>query len=265
MNKTVRENMLLFSKERVNGLYRYRLYFTPLSSLRDETPRVFRLLVRTPFSFGKLELGRVYTLTYNKLHILSFEPKETFNLQEEDFGKLLQTRDLKFMDKKTSAVLRSVDKQQAAKDRYYSFEEMREIINYKQDFLTTVATGTVSAAVTGLALLLPFFLYVLMLYLIIQSNIGMSGFNSKALVLPILGIGALPATLFAMSLLFALGELALLRIDFTKWNLIKKYTLSWGGIRKSFFFEERDIRYLKKFGLYAGIALGVTLLLALIV
>lgn len=265
MNKTVRENMLLFSKERVNGLYRYRLYFTPLSSLRDEAPRVFRLLVRTPFSFAKFELGRVYTLAYTKLHILSFKPKETFNLQEEDFGKLLHIRDLKFMDKKTSAVLRGADDQQTYKDRYYSFEEMREIINYKQDFLTSVATGTVSAVVTGLALLLPFLLYVLMLYLIIQSQLGMAGFNSKALLLPILGIGALPTTLFAMSLLFALGEFVLLRIDFTKWNLVKKYTLSWGGIRKSFFFEERDIRYMKKFGLYAGIAFAVALLLALIV
>lgn len=265
MKKTERENMLLFSKERFAGLYRYRLYFTPISSLRDETPRVFRLLVRTPFSFNKFEIGRVYKLTYSNVHILSYEPKETFNLQEDDFQKLLQTRDFKFMDKKTSAVLRSADEPETSKDRYYSYEEMREIINYKQDFLTSVATGTVSAVLTGAALLLPFGLYALMLYLILRGQMDLSGFTSKSLVLPIMGIGALPVTLFCMSALYALSELALLRIEFTKWNLLKKYTLSWGGIRKSFFFEESDIRYLKKFGLISGIALAVTILLALIV
>ncbi|MFA5675499.1 MAG: hypothetical protein WDA65_03160 [Christensenellales bacterium] len=264
MNKTERENMLLFSKERFAGLYRYRLYFTSISSLRDETPRVFRLLVKTPFSFNKFEIGRVYKLTYVNVHIHSFEPNETFNLQEDDFSKLLQTRDFKFMDKKTSAVLRNVDEPKA-KDRYYSYEEMRDIINYKQDLLTAVATGTVSAVITGAALLIPFGLYALMLYLIISGQMSMAGYTSKSLALPIMGIGALPAVLFCMSALYALSELVLLRIDFTKWNLLKKYTLSWGGIRKSFYFEESDIRYLKKFGLISGVVFAVTLLLALIV
>jgi len=70
MKKTERENMLLFSKELVAGLHRYRLYFTTLSSLRDETPRVFRLLVRTPFAFNRFELGRVYTLVQQYLYTL---------------------------------------------------------------------------------------------------------------------------------------------------------------------------------------------------
>ncbi len=265
MNKTERDNMLLFSKERVAGLYRYRLYFTPVSSLRDETPRVFRLLVRTPFAFNKFEIGRVYKLAYNNVNILSFTPTSEFNLQEEDFVRLLETRDIKFMDKKTSAALRQFDEPHTLKDRYYTFEELKQIVNFKQDFLTTVAVTTFSGALTGLALLLPFGLYSLMLYLLIKGQLAIPGFSSKALALPIMGIGALPVTLFIMSVLFALSELALLRIDFTKWNLIKKYTLSWGGIRKSIFFELSDIRYLKKFGLVAGIALVVSILLALIV
>jgi hypothetical protein len=265
MNKTERDNMLLFSKERVAGLYRYRLYFTPVSSLRDETPRVFRLLVRSPFAFNKFEVGRVYKLSYSNVHILSFEPKDEFKLQEEDYVRLLETRDIKFMDKKTSAALRQIDQPLFSKDRYYSFDELRQIVNYKQDFLTSVAVTTFSGALTGLALLLPFGLYVLLLRLIIGGQLAIQGFSSKSLVLPILGIGALPATIYIMSILFALSELALLRIDFTKWNLIKKYTLSWGGIRKSIFFELSDIHYFKKFGIGAGIALVVSILLALIV
>ncbi len=265
MKKTERENMLLFSKESAAGLHRYRLYFTPLSSLRDETPRVFRLLVRTPFSFSRFELGRVYTLTYSNVYILSSTPKEEFNLQEEDFTKLLQTRDLKFMDKKTSAVLRSVDKPYFAKDRYYSFNEMKEIVNYRPDILTRVAMTTFSGALTGIALLGPFCLYAWMLYLLIRGQLGLVGFSTRSLAMPIMGIGALPATLFVMSLLFALSELALLRIDFTKGNILKKYTLAWGGIRKSLFFETGDIRYIKKFGIASGIALAVAVLLSLLV
>lgn len=265
MKKTVRENMLLFSKESVAGLHRYRLYFTPISSLRDESPRVFRLLVRTPFSFSRFELGRVYTLTYNNVYIFSSEAKEEFNLQEEDFTKLLQTRDLKFMDKKTSAALRSVDKPYFAKDRYYSFAEMKEIVNYRPDVLTRVAITTFSTVLTGVALLGPFCLYAWMLYLLIRGQMNLAGFSSRSLALPIMGIGALPAALFIMSVLFALSELALLRIDFTKGNILKKYTLAWGGIRKSIFFEVSDVRYIKKFGIAAGVALAVSILLALLV
>jgi len=265
MNKTERDSMLLFSKERVTGMYRYRLYFTPVSSLRNETPRVFRLLVRSPFAFNKFEIGRVYKLCYSNVHILSYEPKDEFNLQEEDYVRLLETRDIKFIDKKTSAALRQIDQPLFSKDRYYSFDELKQIVNYKQDFLTSVAVTAFSGALSGLALLLPFGLYALMLRIIIGGQLTMAGFSSKSLVLPVLGIGALPATIFIMSILFAISELALLRIDFTKWNLIKKYTLSWGGIRKSIFFELSDIRYLKKFGIAAGAALAVSMLLALIV
>ncbi|MDD5017705.1 MAG: hypothetical protein PHO15_06370 [Eubacteriales bacterium] len=265
MKKTEHENMLLFSKERAYGPNRYRLYFTAISSLKDESPRVFRLLVRTPFSFAKFEIGRVYTLAYSKLHILKFEPKEEFNLQEEHFTKLLQSRDLKFIDKKTSAMLRAMDKPAFSKDRYYSFNETKEILNYRPDFLMNIAVSAFSAVVSGLAFLIPFCAYALMLYWLIKGQLGMVGFDSKALVLPIMGIGALPAALFSMSVLYVLCEFVLLRINFTKWSVLKKYTLVWGGIRKSFFFEIGDILYFKKFGIVSGAVIGVAIILSLIV
>ena len=265
MKKTVRENMLLFSKEKAYGTNRYRLYFTPISSLKDETPRVFRLLLWTPFSFAKFDVGRVYTLTYSKFHILDFQPKEEFNLSEEHYTKLLQTRDLKFMDKKTSAILRAMDQPTFSKDRYYSFNETKEIVNYRPDFLMNVAVGAFSAVISGLAFLIPFCAYAVMLIMLISGQSALVGFSSKSLVLPIMGIGALPVTMFLMSILFVLSEFLLMRIDFTKWSVLKKYTLVWGGIRKSFFFEVRDIRYLKKFGIVSGTVLAVTVLLSLIV
>ena len=265
MKKTERENMLLFSKERVNGPNRYRLYFTPISSLKDETPRVFRLLVRTPFSFNKFEIGRIYTLAYAKIHILSYQPKEEFNLQEEDYTRLLQTRDLKFIDKKTSATLRSMEKPYFSKDRYYSFIETKEIVNYRPDFLTRVAITTFSGTMYGLAFLIPFCIYVYTLFLLIKGQLGLVGFSSKSLVMPIMGIGTLPITMFLMSVLFVLSEFALLRIDFTRWSILKKYTLVWGGIRKSLFFEISDIIYLKKFGIVSGAVLAVAIIISLIV
>ena len=265
MKKTERENMLLFSKERVAGPNRYRLYFTPISSLKDETPRVFRLLVRTPFSFNTFEIGKIYTLTYSKVHIIEQHASEEFNLSEEDYTKLLQTRDLKFMDKKTSAVLRSRETPSFSSDRYYSFRETKEIINFKPDFLTSVAVKTFSFVLSGLAFLIPFCIYTYMLYLLISSQLGIEGFSSKALVLPIMGIGALPITMFSMLVLFSLSEFALLRIDFTRWSVLKNYTLAWGGIRKSFFFEISDRQYLSKFGIISAAALGVSIIISLIV
>ncbi|MGI5848836.1 MAG: hypothetical protein ACOX8Q_02000 [Christensenellales bacterium] len=265
MKKTERDNMLLFSKERVTGMSRYRLYFTPISSLKDETPRVFRLLVRTPFSFNKFEIGRIYTLVYSKLHILGYQPKEEYDLSEEQFTKLLQTRDLKFMDKKMSARLRAMDRPYFLKDRYYSFRETKQIVNQRPDFLTTVAVSTFTAVISGVAFLIPFCAYILILYLLIQGQLNIAGFSSHALILPIMGIGALPITMFIMSILYALSEFALLRIDFTKGSILKKHTLAWGGIRKSFFFEITDIQYLLKFGIASGAILVAAIIVSLFV
>ena len=263
MKKTVRENMLLFSKERINNPNRYRLYFTTLSCVGDETPRVFRLLVRTPFSFNKFEIGKVYTLTYNKVHISEFVPGEQFNLMESHFATLMQTRDLKFMDKKTSAALRSLEHARSSKDRYYSFEETREIINYSPDLLSRFAVGVFTFFLSGIAFLIPFLMYAFMLYLLIKGQLNLAGYTSKALVLPILGIGALPITVFIMSTLYMASELALMRIDFTKWSILKRYTLAWGGMRKSIFMEISDFKYLRKFGIVAASVLVVAIVAAL--
>ncbi len=265
MKKTERDNMLLFSKERVAGTSRYRLYFTPVSSLRDETPRVFRLVVRTPFTFNKFEIGRIYTLVYSKVHITKLDPHEEFNLSEEDYARLLQTRDLKFMDKKTSATLRSLERPLFSRDRYYSFRETKEIVNFKPDFLTHVAVSTFSFAISALSFLIPFCLYALMLYFMIGGQLASDGFSSKALAIPVMGIGALPAVMFCMLVLFTLSEFALLRVDFTRWSVLKNYTLAWGGIRKSVFYEISDVQYIKKFGKAAGISLAVCVIIALIV
>ena len=265
MKQTQRENMLLFSKEISAGVNRYRLYFTPISSLKDETPRVFRLTVRLPFAFSRFEVGRLYTLNYSGVRIRSFEAKETFNLQEEDFSRLLQARDLKFMDKKTSAALRSADTPHFEKDRYYSFTETKQIVNYRPDFLTRVAISTFVTVVSGVAFFVPFGLYALMLYLLIRGQLALEGFSSKTLVLPIMGIGALPVLMLAMSVLFGFAELTLLRIDFTKWTVLRRYTLAWGGIRKSFFFEVSDMQYYKKFAIFAAAALALAVLLSLVV
>jgi hypothetical protein len=265
MKKTERENMLLFSKERVAGLHRYRLYFTPMSSLKDETPRVFRLLVRLPFAFDRYELGRIYTLQYSGIYILKSEPKETFNLQEEDYTRLLHIRDVKFMDKRTSAALRATEPPVFSKDRYYSFEETRDIVNYRPDFLTEFAISAFSWILIGIGLLLPLGLYVWMLVLLGKAANAASGFSPDALALPLMGLGALPATMFLMTLLFTLAELALLRIDFTRWHILKRYTLAWGGIRRSIYLEHGDIRYLKKFGIIAGIVLAVFILICIII
>ncbi len=264
MKKTERENMLLFSKERVAGLHRYRLYFTPVSSLRDDTPRVFRLLVRLPFAFDRYELGRIYTLQYSGIHILKAEPKETFSLQEEDYIRLLHIRDLKFMDKRTSAALRS-EPPVFSKDSYYSFEETRDMVNYRPDFLTEVAISAFSGVLIALSLLLPLGLYVWMLHLLARGSNAISGYSSSALALPLMGLGALPATMFLMTLLFALAELALLHIDFTRWHILKRYTLAWGGMRRSIYLERSDIRYLKKFGIIAGSVLVFFILICIII
>ncbi len=264
MKETVRENMLLFSKERVVGLQCYRLYFTPVSSLKDDTPRIFRLLVPLPWVFARFELGRIYTLHYNGIYIRSFEPRETFSLQEEDYIRLLHIRDVKFMDKRTSAALRAAEQADKSQDQHYSFEETRAIVNHRPDFLSSVAISGFSSIMIALALLVPLGLYILMIFLLARAQGTLVGSTPRSLVLPLMGLGALPAVMFLMSLLYSLTEVVLLRIEFTRWHLLKKYTLAWGGIRRSIYFEPGDARYYRKFGLIAGATLFVFLIICLI-
>lgn len=264
MKKTQHDNLLLFSKERAAGSNRYRLYFAPVSSLSNETPRIFRLLVRTPFSFNRFEIGRIYSLVYSNVHILEQRQGEEMNLSEDCYTKLLQTRDMKFIDKKISAELRSMEAPGFSKDRYYTFRETKGILNFKPDPLTATAVSAFTLIISGLSFLIPFCAYAFVLYLIINGQLATSGFSESVLTVPIIGIGALPMTLFIMLMLFSLSEFAMLRIEFMRWSVLKKYTLAWGGIRKSFFFEIGDIRYLSKFGIISAAVLVISIIISVL-
>jgi len=59
------------------------------------------------------------------------------------------------------------------------------------------------------------------------------------------------------------SELTLMRVEFTKWSVLKRYTLAWGGMRKSIFMEISDFKYLRKFGIVSTSALVVTIVIVL--
>ena len=67
-----------------------------------------------------------------------------------------------------------------------------------------------------------------------------------------------------MSALYMLSELALMRIELTKWSVLKRYTLAWGGMRKSIFLEMSDFKYLKKFAIIAASVLAATVIIAVL-
>ena len=76
MQLTKKENMLLFSKERAAGSYKYRLYFTPVPSLKEETPRVYRLIVKRKKFFDALYIDTIYDLEYKDLVIKTYTGRQ---------------------------------------------------------------------------------------------------------------------------------------------------------------------------------------------
>ena len=70
--------------------YKYRLYFTPISSLKEETPRVYRLITRRKKVFDAFYIDTVYDLEYKDLVIKKYNGVKTFQLSEENYTRLLE-------------------------------------------------------------------------------------------------------------------------------------------------------------------------------
>ena len=250
MHPTRKENMLLFSKEWAAKPYKYRLYFTPVSSLSEETPRVYRLIVRRKKVFDAFELGKVYTLTCKHVHIADYTQTDDFALSEKDYTRLLETRDLKFIEPRTAAELRAMHKPYFSMDKYYTFAETREILSYDLPLERRISITLLNGTFNMLAFLIPFALYFLILYLYVRKVLDAPGtMLGDTLNVPLIAVGTLPFIIFIMTVLYSLSEILMLNLDFSRWYTLKKYTLKWGGIRKSIYVENKDKSRLIRLGI----------------
>ena len=116
-----------------------------------------------------------------------------------------------------------------------------------------------------LSFIIPFSLYFILLYAYVKKVLAAPGTQpGDTLNVPIVAMGALPLIVYMMFVLYTFSELLMLNLNFSKWYVLKKYTLAWGGIRKSVFLEDHDKKRLIKFSIITGSIFVVTIIISFI-
>ncbi len=262
MNKYEKIDMLLFCKERLQYPRRYILYFTTLETLLSSMPKIHRLTVSSRGAFESFDLGGVYYLKIKDVRITEYTKTDDFNLTENMYLKLLELRELRFMDSSTASGLRSKGKPLFKPDQYYSFQETRDILWYSPSFFKRLSMRFFEIIFYSLGIIIPFFFYGLVMYENIMHLIdrGTSATIADTFTVPILAIGMLPMVIFLMTLSFALIDMLLVRWSFTRFYIIKRYIMLHCGQRKGFSLSRRE-----KKRLLALFIVGLVLLVAAII
>ncbi len=106
---------------------------------------------------------------------------------------------------------------------YYSFSELRSLMEYKEPLAYRAVNWLIRAALYLPALVLPPAAYVLLLSALLRSSASAGA--------PLLLILSLPAMVFAMAASYQLCAAALLKMERTRYGLLRAYTLRHGGLR----------------------------------
>ena len=101
--------LVLFNKEIGRYPYKYRLYFAEASTIKSRKPQIHRFCVSSKSVFREFELGRAYAVHFSGVMIDGFNAQEEFSLTDEDYFRLVDMRDLVFMDKASAKRINLLD------------------------------------------------------------------------------------------------------------------------------------------------------------
>jgi len=220
--------MLLFSKELGRRPYRYRLYFIPREQLGSAEPQLYRLAARSRRLFRSLLPGGVYMLTFKGLFLRDAELLEQAELTDEQYFPLVAERD-RYFHAERAAGSSLPDKGEIA-DRYYNSASLRELLDYSPSWPHRIAVALVQAAAYALAILLPVALFLLgALFFIQRAHTDARTF----FYLPVAITGLVPLSIWLMATLHTLLHTLLLNIDFFRYDLLRRYALREGGLKRS--------------------------------
>lgn len=116
-----KDDMLLFCMERPAS--RHALYFVELNTLREPMPRIHRYFC-TARQFETFSLGGCYQLDLRGLQLVRAALETEYDIEDTYFALLMELREMRFGD---PARARTFDP-----GRYYTFEEMRSLIQYRE-------------------------------------------------------------------------------------------------------------------------------------
>ena len=266
MQKSELGGLLLFSMERGRYPYRYRLYFAELDTIDGKRPVIHRLKVNSRRRFFSFALGGIYNISCSRITIKTVEHTGSYNLSDMDYYRLVDARDLLFLDDKSARFIGLADEQYDPREYYYSFSAYRQLLEYAPPFWNRALVNGCKLIVYLLCLFIPVALYLLFLFSISNSLTGSGTLTvSRVFAVPIAALGTFPFLLWMMTAVYAVSETLLLNIRSLRYHMLRSYALRWAGMRKSCYIEPSQKRALLKSGLITGGIFLVTLLLVLFV
>ena len=264
MQAKVKSNMLLFSMEIGKYPYRYRLYFAEQDASGLSNPKIHCFRVKSRKVFSHLSLGGLYTLTYKKFVIRSFELEASNTLTNEEYFHLLELRDLKFMDEKTMRSIHMFSSSYSVDSYYYNFENAKKIYEYRPSFIQRLTVLGAKLVSYFASFVIPAALYFLFLYALIALTQRSQPTAFRALSFPIAALITLPFIVWLMYTIFLFGEIVLLNISFMRDSMLRLYFLRWAGMRKSCYIEKPQKHAIFKFGLISALLLVIGLVIIFI-
>jgi hypothetical protein len=189
-------------------------YFAELDTLKDDVPVLHR------FSCSKkvldsLILGGLYSLRASGKRILSVSLLGEYDIDDSYFTLLLELKSIRY---RRGESLTSFDP-----SAYYSFSELRSLIEYKEPFSYRAVNFLLRAALYFPAFVLPPAGYIFLLSALLRK--------APSAGAPLMLVLALPAMVFLMAALYRLSEMLLLKMERTRYGMLRAYTLRHGGQR----------------------------------
>lgn len=251
-------NLVLFNKEVGRYPYKYRLYFAEASTVKSRKPQVHRFFVTSRSVFRDFALGQAYDVHFSGVKIIGFQPMDSFPLTDEDYFRLVDMRDLVFMDKPSAKRIHLLDDSYSPEDVYYSYSTYRNLLDYQPPLGQVIGISALKVLLYVLCLLIPLVPYILF----VLSFMGNSEVHlSSIFTLPIACIGTLPFVIWMMTVIYTLSEYLLLNLNFSRYYILRSYALKWAGMRKSCYIEKNQRDRLIVSGFVCMGILGVSLLL----
>ena len=240
--QTFRYDLLLFCKERLPG--RRLLYFVELDTLRADLP-VLHCFCAGRKTFESAVLGGLYRLETRKSRIVTAVFDGEYDIEESYFSMLLEFKSLRYDSPEEPAPFYP--------DRYYSFAELRSLLEYREPAGRRFVNGLVRVLAAIPPLVIPPAVYLLLLSWLLP---GCSTFAA-----PFGALLSLPSMVFLMAWGYSLFHLALLRWPRTRYGMLRAYALRHGGLRQGL---KLSAAAKKKFLLLGLISLGLFCLSALL-
>ena len=236
------ENLLLFCVESAAGAR--VAYFAELDTLKDDVPELHRYACPRAL-FGSLILGGLYSVRFSGKRMTRADLSGEYDIDDGYFTLLLELKSIRY---RLTERLEPFDP-----SVYYSFSELRSLLEYGESVSFRLVNLLISALLYIPALFAPPVLYMLLISALLPA--------SDSAGVSLLAALSLPAMVFLMALGYQLCQHLLLKMERTRYGILRAYTLRHGGARLALTMSKDVKKGLAVMGAVSGGALLLGLIL----